>query len=727
MIDVAAALMEAAPHPNRDAALALATAGIPVFPAILTMRADGGCDKRPAIKDWQNKASVNAAQIETWWQAYPDAAPGIELGRSGLVVLDGDRHHGSPDGVAALDAVLGADAPVHPVSLTAGGGVHRIFRQPASGEPLGNAKGDLPAGIDVRGRGGWIVAPGAVRPDGRVWQAAAGAPPLAEAFRTGAIPELPAPVVSLILKRGVSIMAQAMALRQPSAEPSPPRLRDQLGGRRLSYGDALLDGVCRNVRAAARGHRNEMLNACAYRAGRAVGAGVLNRGRAEWELFEAAVGCGLVADDGDRAALATIRSGLNSGERRPLDQPPGRAMPNVAPGEIVQFRPPTVLHWHDNDSSVATPKWLVKKMLPETGVALMSGQWATGKTFVALHLAECVATGRPFAGRLIKRCGGTLFFAAEGAGDIPLRLRGITAAPLSGRNERLPFAWVDEVPAISASGSLERMVEIAQQAHAGLQEKFGLPLALIEVDTMAAAAGFEDENNAAEAQKVMNVLQRLARTTGALVIAIDHFGKNKDVGTRGSSAKEASADAILALEAKVNENGQVEWRKMSIRKLRGGAQGDVFPFTLAEANFGADEDGEPETTRVVRFLDDELPAVATKADRWKGAKNLQEALHVALGMERQQVRPFGQEGPHVHATLLRIVRHEFHAAYGSAEDDPKKRKEAAKKQLQRELKAARDAGLIATRVIDGKEFIWLCVEPEPAAQTRSPSGGVAVG
>src|SRR5262245_20273351 len=142
MSEAAVALAETTPHSNRDAALALAAAGSPVFPAILTMRADGGCDKRPAIKNWQDRASVDPAQIHSLWQEHPDAAPGIELGRAGLVALDGDRH-GGPDGVAALDEVLGADAPAHPVSRTAGGGVHRIFRQPASGEPLGNAKGEL--------------------------------------------------------------------------------------------------------------------------------------------------------------------------------------------------------------------------------------------------------------------------------------------------------------------------------------------------------------------------------------------------------------------------------------------------------------------------------------------------------------------------------------------------------------------------------------------------------
>jgi hypothetical protein len=99
----------------------------------------------------------------------------------------------------------------------------------------------------------------------------------------------------------------------------------------------------------------------------------------------------------------------------------------------------SILHWHSNNA-LAEPRWLVKKMLPEIGVALMSGQWSTGKTFMALHLAKCISTGESFAGHKIKRQGGTLFVAAEAPGDIPIRLRAIATSPLTGKQELLPFA-----------------------------------------------------------------------------------------------------------------------------------------------------------------------------------------------------------------------------------------------------------------------------------------------
>ena len=47
------------------------------------------------------------------------------------------------------------------MTATARGGVHLFFKQP-NGEPLGNGRGELPDGIDVRGSGGFVIAPGAV-------------------------------------------------------------------------------------------------------------------------------------------------------------------------------------------------------------------------------------------------------------------------------------------------------------------------------------------------------------------------------------------------------------------------------------------------------------------------------------------------------------------------------------------------------------------------------------
>src|SRR5262249_62030602 len=99
---------------------------------------------------------------------------------------------GGSDGIEAFNRLLSANGgslAAVPMTKTANGGAHLFFKQP-EGEPLGNGRGELPDGIDVRGVGGFVIAPGAVLPDGKRWRSVNGRPLLADAFKAGTIHEL---------------------------------------------------------------------------------------------------------------------------------------------------------------------------------------------------------------------------------------------------------------------------------------------------------------------------------------------------------------------------------------------------------------------------------------------------------------------------------------------------------------------------------------------------------
>src|SRR5262245_18165771 len=131
---------------NLSAALALAAAGIRVFPA--------GVNRVPLFAGWKELATNDAGVIREWWARAPHALPAVPCGTNGLIVIDADRH-GGPDGVANFKALLGEHGglPAHvPVARTPRGGFHVYFKQP-NGEPLGNGRGELPPGVDVRGAG----------------------------------------------------------------------------------------------------------------------------------------------------------------------------------------------------------------------------------------------------------------------------------------------------------------------------------------------------------------------------------------------------------------------------------------------------------------------------------------------------------------------------------------------------------------------------------------------
>ena len=196
--------------------------------------------------------------------------------------------------------------------------------------------------------------------------------------------------------------------------------------------------------------------------------------------------------------------------------------------------------WY-GDEPPTPPSYLVDDTLPEIGLATVGGQYGAAKTFVAADLASAVMVGGDFAGKPVRRKGGVLWLAAEGENEIETRIQAAVVAKGALDGDRQPFArQAAGVPPLTDKNALERLKALAKQAADRLRQDFNCELALIVIDTLSAAAGFDDENSASETQKVMNVLAALARETKTLVLVIDHYGKIIETGVRGSSAKSAS-------------------------------------------------------------------------------------------------------------------------------------------------------------------------------------------
>jgi len=126
--------------------------------------------------------------------------------------------------------------------------------------------------------------------------------------------------------------------------------------------------------------------------------------------------------------------------------------------------------------------------MPACGCGLLSGQWGTYKSFMALEIAAATMTGQPFNNYMVHRQCGVLFLAAEGADETRVRLEALVREKC-GAIARAPFRWFEAVPMLLHSGGLERLIAMARQADASLRKEFGLPLGLVFIDTVAASAG----------------------------------------------------------------------------------------------------------------------------------------------------------------------------------------------------------------------------------------------
>ncbi|MGM4872900.1 phage/plasmid primase, P4 family [Bradyrhizobium sp. 956_D2_N1_5] len=163
------------PIPLVKRALRYASSGFHIIP-IYTIR-DGQCTcrkgadcsspgKHPITSRGLKDASTDRKTIKKWWIANPDANIGIATGRiSNLVVVDVDGQEGK-ESLAELVKTYGR-LPKTPKVKT-GKGLQYYLR--LGNKPVGNSAGRLGKGVDIRGDGGYVVAPGSVHRSGKVYR-----------------------------------------------------------------------------------------------------------------------------------------------------------------------------------------------------------------------------------------------------------------------------------------------------------------------------------------------------------------------------------------------------------------------------------------------------------------------------------------------------------------------------------------------------------------------------
>lgn len=160
---------------------AYANRGWPVFP-LHSPTTNAPCDchkncgrdagKHPRTTHGVLDATTNVETVARWWRMWRTANIGIAAGRrSGLVVLDVDPRSGGDRSLADLVAEHGA-LPETPTVWTGGGGVHYYFA--ATGSIVKNSVSSLAPGLDIRGDGGYVVAPPSTHSSGQpyVWATA---------------------------------------------------------------------------------------------------------------------------------------------------------------------------------------------------------------------------------------------------------------------------------------------------------------------------------------------------------------------------------------------------------------------------------------------------------------------------------------------------------------------------------------------------------------------------
>lgn len=333
--------------PNHRAALEYIKRGWRIFPIFEMLAGDCSCPpghpsreggackspgKHPRTGRGHTEATTDSKQIDTWWALEPDSNVGIATG-NGLIVLDIDPKNGGGESLKTL--LAGAEPWQTPTVQTGSGGLHFYFRN--QGEFRNKAGFHKLPGIDVRGDGGYVVAPPSNHESGNHYEWIVGP--------DSAMTAWPWPDDD----------KQA----QPIADPVDDMIPE--------------------------GQRNAALASL---------AGTFRRRGMDADEIEAALSvvnerrCNPPLPASEISAIAKSVSRYQPEQRFTETRNARREFPTNEP---MSHRSTDFLN-----IEVKPPSWLIRGIWPEHAVGFVSGPPKSFKSFLTLELAYAIATGRPF-------------------------------------------------------------------------------------------------------------------------------------------------------------------------------------------------------------------------------------------------------------------------------------------------------------------------------------------
>lgn len=397
---------------------------------------------------------------------------------------------------------------------------------------------------------------------------------------------------------------------------------------------------------------------------------------------------------------------------------PARAQLNGAHHPAASSAPTTAAPnrfgaFYEGEGDSAPVPSIIKGLLPRDGVCVLGGQSGAGKSYLAVHLAICLATGAPFFGYRTRHKSAILYAAAEGGATIQPRIN--AAKKLAGITERLPikiftrlrFPGADEKPREEGKlPPLEEYIGALKIEIAELRERTGIEHVTMQIDTTMAAFEIRDENSAAEIAGICHRARRIAEECGALVILVHHFGKDATRGLRGSSAWRDNVDHGFFLLADRDEaTNEVKKRNLNFLKNRVGKEGPIAGFKLETMNMGVDEDGEPWEEAAVAQVDYEViaPAAAKQKKKPRDVAFDQAFAWAIANGEPKRVRG---DGPLMRMVRVALVKDQFSISYGTGEDGKERREPTVRKGFSLALQTVRKDPKYAFHTIGGTEWVY---------------------
>jgi hypothetical protein len=243
-------------------------------------------------------------------------------------------------------------------------------------------------------------------------------------------------------------------------------------------------------------------------------------------------------------------------------------------------------------------EWLVHNMIELKGTCAFAGYSQSGKSFLMIELAFCIALGKPFWGRDVKQ-GLVIYQLGEGETGFMKRLEGYMRDRGVDDRGSVPLMILPhKINLFSSDDDTNTLIAEAKS----WREYYDMPLRLLVIDTYNKATRGANEISGQDIGAINDRVERLAKALECTVIVIDHLSKGGTMRGHGSKTDDFTNTIRVELTERTDRNGR-KIRRMILNKNKEEENGQTLPFVLRQVVAGTDNLDRPVTTCVVEMPD----------------------------------------------------------------------------------------------------------------------------
>lgn len=193
-------------------------------------------------------------------------------------------------------------------------------------------------------------------------------------------------------------------------------------------------------------------------------------------------------------------------------------------------------------------KHLIRDHYKEGGLVYLLAESGTGKTYIALDMACCIASGKDYLGEHKTEQGAVVYVGQEGSDDNQMRAKAWAinhSVFLANRNinhidvEDFPFYYVNRDFDLRTSAGSTELLSIIDNLD------LDNPPKLIVLDTVCNMLAGGNDSDPADMGGFITSCQTLIAKTGAAVLAIAHPGHLDKTRPRGFSNQKPACDTVI--------------------------------------------------------------------------------------------------------------------------------------------------------------------------------------